>query len=209
MRADEAALAALDAGVLVPHRHRVTMFRFSHTEVPDGHVPSIGIPLTGMSSPRPASIGAVTSRTNSGAVAGTAAAFPIGCSPPPEHSLRTAGPECRRPRGSSPARPLALAPYVLRIACLICAIAVRAAGRQRSQRSRSAARCWCARAARHRGDLRCIDHEEPQARLDDMDLHGTRQMLQISSGPNRVLSSTVAPGAARRSTSCRTTNWNW
>ena len=58
----------------VPSSHTGTisaMLRFSHTAVPDGQVPSIGMRLTGMSSPRPSSIRAVTSRTNAGAEAGT------------------------------------------------------------------------------------------------------------------------------------------
>src|SRR5215472_16956588 len=49
---------------------RSEMFRFSYLEVPDGYVPSTGSALTGSSSPRPASIAAVTVRTNSGASAG-------------------------------------------------------------------------------------------------------------------------------------------
>ena len=47
------------------------MLRFSKAAVPDGKVPSTGIWLTRISSPRPAIILAVTSRTNSGACAGT------------------------------------------------------------------------------------------------------------------------------------------
>jgi hypothetical protein len=47
------------------------MLRFSHRDVPDGQVPSDGIALTGSSSPRPAIIGAVTCRTNSGTSSGT------------------------------------------------------------------------------------------------------------------------------------------
>ena len=39
--------------------------------MPDGHVPSTGIRLTGICSPRPSNILAVTWRTNSGAVSGT------------------------------------------------------------------------------------------------------------------------------------------
>src|SRR5450631_4056140 len=45
--------------------------RFSHFVVPDGYVPSIGSLLTGRSSPLPAIIGPSTSRTNTGASAGT------------------------------------------------------------------------------------------------------------------------------------------
>src|SRR3984957_20325034 len=47
------------------------MLRFSHAAVPNGNVPSIGIALTGNSSPRPAMIAAVTRCTNAGADDGT------------------------------------------------------------------------------------------------------------------------------------------
>ena len=60
------------------------MLRFSYSEVPDGYVPSAGSALTGSSSPRPASIAAVTVRTNSGAPrnGGLARAAPVlGSSP--------------------------------------------------------------------------------------------------------------------------------
>ena len=67
MRADEAALAALDAEVLLPDRDRFGDIALFEGAVPDGKVPSAGIRLTGMSSPRPASIRAVTVRTKSGA----------------------------------------------------------------------------------------------------------------------------------------------
>ena len=45
--------------------------RFSNAAVPDGKVPSTGICPTRRSSPRPAIIGAITSRTNGGALSGT------------------------------------------------------------------------------------------------------------------------------------------
>src|ERR1700739_4154845 len=48
--------------------------RFSNAEVPEGKVPSTGIRLTGISSPRASNILAVTLRTNSGAPAGTTGA---------------------------------------------------------------------------------------------------------------------------------------
>ncbi len=47
------------------------MPRFSHCEVPTGHVPSTGNALTGRLSPLPASMTAVTRWTNSGASRGT------------------------------------------------------------------------------------------------------------------------------------------
>ena len=47
------------------------MLRFSHAAVRLGKVPSTGIRLTGMSSPMPSIMRAVTCRTNSGALAGT------------------------------------------------------------------------------------------------------------------------------------------
>jgi hypothetical protein len=47
------------------------IFRFSNAAVPEGKVPSGGIRLTGISSPRASNILAVTLRTNSGAFAGT------------------------------------------------------------------------------------------------------------------------------------------
>ncbi len=47
------------------------MLRFSHWAVPVGKVPSMGMALTGRSSPSPAMILAVTFWTNSGAAAGT------------------------------------------------------------------------------------------------------------------------------------------
>ena len=61
----------------VPDRHDVGDVALLPRRRADGKVPSTGIRLTGMSSPRPSIIGAVTSRTNSGAAAGTTGcAFP-------------------------------------------------------------------------------------------------------------------------------------
>ena len=58
--------------------------------------------LTGISSPRPSSIAAVTSRTKSGALAGTGRrALPRAAGRAPALRPRTAAPACRRPRGSS------------------------------------------------------------------------------------------------------------
>ena len=45
------------------------MLRFSQRAVPVGQVPSQGRALTGRASPRRSSIGAITSRTNTGAAA--------------------------------------------------------------------------------------------------------------------------------------------
>ena len=47
------------------------MFRFSHCAVPVGYVPSTGILLTGIRSPNPPMISAVTSFTNAGAFGDT------------------------------------------------------------------------------------------------------------------------------------------
>ena len=47
------------------------MLRFSHCAVAVGKVPSMGMALTGRSSPSPAMIWAVNRCTNSGAAAGT------------------------------------------------------------------------------------------------------------------------------------------
>ena len=55
-------------------RHSGTVsdtLRFSNALVPDGKVPSTGIALTGIASPLPANIFAVTSRTKTGASSGT------------------------------------------------------------------------------------------------------------------------------------------
>src|SRR5512138_3316289 len=49
------------------------MLRFSHCVVPVGKEPSAGMALTGTSSPSKTSIGAMTLRTKSGELAGTAA----------------------------------------------------------------------------------------------------------------------------------------
>ena len=57
VRADEDALAALDAELLVPDRDSRAMLRFSHCAVAVGKVPSTGSRLTGRASPSPAMIG--------------------------------------------------------------------------------------------------------------------------------------------------------
>ena len=60
------------------------MLRFSQIAVPDGQVPSTGMRLTGISSPRPSSIAAVTSRTNVGRMLRHQRPdAPTGWSPPP------------------------------------------------------------------------------------------------------------------------------
>ena len=80
MRADERAVAALDADVRRPTRERsATTLRFSHCAVPLGYVPSTGSALTGSSSPRPAIIRAVTSRTKAGACVGDERAAVAAC----------------------------------------------------------------------------------------------------------------------------------
>ena len=71
MRANEAALAALDAEIGFPDRHLIGDVALFPGRRADGKVPSAGIALTGISSPSPSSILAVTRRTNSGASSGT------------------------------------------------------------------------------------------------------------------------------------------
>jgi hypothetical protein len=61
---------------LSPRPRRAPRCCASRAAVPLGYVPSTGSALTGRSSPRPASISAVTVRTNSGACAGTTGGSP-------------------------------------------------------------------------------------------------------------------------------------
>ena len=78
VRADEAALPALDAKVFFPDRDGVRNISLLERGGADGKVPSAGMRLTGISSPRPTSIIDVTRLTKSGALATTIGGLSFG-----------------------------------------------------------------------------------------------------------------------------------
>ena len=180
--------------------------------MPLGYVPSTGSALTGRSSPRPAIIAAVTVRTNSGACAGTSggssrvAVARSGTLDPVQALERAVD------RGLVALDHLGAAPAVgLRDRRLdpLDRLA-RAAARRRSRRSRSAARCWCARRGRPRGRS-----GRRRSRRGRCAWRGSAPAPGAAARPTprpagaRQLSSSVAPGAARPSTSTRSSSPNW
>ena len=179
--------------------------------VPDGNVPSAGIRLTGISSPSPTSILAVTRRTNSGASSGTIFARS-------RVLVAIAGTGTSYNRASVPSTaakflPMTVSPLLrIGLADRLLDVPDRCLLRQHAGDGEEAGlqhgidACTETHLARN---LRGIDDEEAQPLVDDLLLHRPRKFVPNSIGAERAVQEETAPGAASRRTSWRAKKPNW
>ena len=174
-------------------------------------MPSTGSALTGRSSPRPAIISAVTVRTNSGALAGTTAGssraevtrpgISIWCSPASARSMAASF----RAITSAPRRA-----YVLASADLILAIASSLGSTPEMAKKQVCSTVLVRPASPASRAIRPASIAYTSIRLARIfSWTGRGSASQTSSGGCEQLSSSFAPGAARPSTSTRSSSPNW
>ncbi len=188
------------------------MLRFSYALVPEGKVPSAGMRLTGISSPRPASIRAVTRRTNSGASSGTI----DGRS---RSLVAVAGTATSKSRASVPstaAKLLAthrLALPAIGLADRFLDVPDGVLARQHAGNGEEAGLqdgVGAPGEADVAGDLRCVDDEEAEALVDDLPQPPAAAAHRRPRLARRgVLRRKTPPGTASLRTSWRSRKFAW
>ena len=173
------------------------MLRFSKALVPDGKVPSAGIRLTGISSPRPASILAVTRRTKSGALGRDdrrTVDWPL---------VAAAGTFTSKRRASVPSTAAKfLAHHRLALAAvgladrLLDVVDRRLARQHAGDREEAGLQDGVGAPAEPdvAGDLRGVDDEEAEPLVDDLLLHRARQAVPDLVRPARAVEQEHAAG---------------
>ena len=201
MGADEAAVAALDAEVGVPHGDHVRdvallvggraarIGAVDRQRADRQRVAPAGDHLGGDRADELRRVGRDDRRQPAGRRHLLGHLDPVQCRPVPG-----------RPRPGCARRPRRRAvPYVLAIDALIRSIACSRAGRRRWRRSTSAARCWSARPGRRHGRSgRRRSRRRRDAWRGSAPGPAADSASQTSAGRVRQLSSSVAPGAPGR-----------